>query len=145
MTTSISAHHQVRANSTADQVWRAMRRFEDLSWATDIDDLVVEGNGVGMVRKVRFGGSQDWTLERLTARNDEQKTFSFAVDEGGMPGYRNYRAEVRAEPDGENCIIHWSYFADVDEGVEEKQGLLDLLAEGISTLFAAQFQDTEID
>lgn len=143
MTTPISGQHEIRVAHSADQVWQAMRRYEDLSWATGIDELVIEGQGVGMVRKVRFGGSPDWVLERLTARDDEARTFEFVVEGEGMPGYKNYRAEVQAEEDGAGCIIHWKYLADVDDNVEEKQSLLQLLAEGISSLFAAQFDTSE--
>ena len=143
MTTAISGQHQVRVTSCADEVWQAMRRYEDLSWATDIDDLVVEGQGVGMIRRVRFGGSPDYVLERLTARDDEARTFEFAVEGEGMPGFRNYRAKVRAEEDGAGCIIHWQYLADVDDDVDAKQSLLQLLAEGISSLFAARFDTGE--
>jgi hypothetical protein len=138
--TAISGQHQLRVSTGAGKVWRAMRRYEDLSWAIDIDEVIIEGEGIGMLRKVRFGGSPDWVLERLTARDDSARTFSYAVDGEGMPGFSNYRAEVRAEPDGHGCIIHWKYLADVEnDAVEEKEATLQLFAEGVSSLFAAQF------
>ncbi len=139
MSTAVHGAHRIHIPVHVDVVWQAMRRFEDLSWATDIDELVVEGQGVGMLRKVRFGGSPDWVLERLTARSDAHRSFSFAVENDAMPGYRDYRADVHAEQDGSGCIIHWAYHAVVDSDAEERQSMLQLLAEGVSSLFASQF------
>jgi carbon monoxide dehydrogenase subunit G len=138
--TPIHGQHQLTVNTNADDVWLAMRDYGDLSWTEGIEEVVVEGEGVGMLRKVRIDGSSDWILERLTARDDEAKTFSYAIEGDGMSGFSNYQAHVRVEPAGDDCIIHWQCRAKAqDEAAETMQPMIQALAEGISGLFAAQF------
>jgi carbon monoxide dehydrogenase subunit G len=140
MNTPVQGQHRITVNTSAEAVWAAMRNYGDLSWAQGIDEVVVEGDGVGMLRKVRLSGSSDWILERLTARDDDAMTFSYAIEGDGMPGLKNYSAQVQATPDGDGCEIQWECRAEAEDSEAEstEQGLA-ALAEGIATLFAAQF------
>jgi carbon monoxide dehydrogenase subunit G len=140
--TPIHGQHHLTVKASADDVWQAMRNYGDLSWTEGIEEVVVEGEGVGMLRKVRLSGAGEWILERLTARDDASRTFSYAIEGDGMPGFSNYSAHVRAEPADEGCIIHWECRADAqDDAVEAMQPMVQALAEGISGLFAAQFNN----
>ena len=144
MSTLISGKHQVSVNAGPETVWQAMRDYGDLSWAQGIDEVVVEGEGIGMVRNVRLTGSEDWIQERLVARDDQAMTFSYAIDGDGMPGFANYSAHVRVEPAEGGCIIHWECRADADEGAAEgSQQMIQALAEGICSLFAARFDPAQ--
>jgi carbon monoxide dehydrogenase subunit G len=140
MSIPINGCHKIQVEASASDVWQAMRRYGDLSWAEGIDEVELEGDGVGMLRKVRLSGSSDWILERLTARDDDAMTFSYAIEGDGMPGLKNYSAHVQAIPDGDGCVIQWECRAEAEESDAEAlaQGLA-ALAEGIATLFAAQF------
>ena len=141
MTTPIRGHHQITVDADPLTVWLAMRDYGNLAWAEGIEEVVVEGNGVGMLRKVRLDGTRDWILERLVARDDEAMSFSYAIEGDGMPGFSDYSAQVRAEPAGENCIIHWECCAKTDDDtVEAMQPMIQGLAEGICSMFAAQFE-----
>ena len=144
MSTAICGYHQLSSPASPEQVWQAMRNYGDLSWAQDIDEVITEGDGIGMLRKVRLTGSSDWILERLTARDDEAMTFSYAIEGDGMPGFDNYTAHVRVEPAMSGCAIHWECHADTaDDAVETMQPMIQALAEGISSLFAAQFEQRD--
>ena len=140
MSMPISGCHRIEVEASASDVWQAMRRYGDLSWAEGIDEVELEGDGVGMLRKVRLAGSPDWILERLTARDDDAMTFSYAIEGEGMPGLKNYSAQVQATPDGDGCEIQWECRAEAEDSEADsmKQGLA-ALAEGIATLFADQF------
>ena len=141
MSMRINGCHRMKVEANASDVWQAMRRYGDLSWAEGIDEVELEGDdGVGMLRKVRLAGSSDWIPERLTARDDDAMSFSYAIEGDGMPGLKNYSAHVQAIPDGEGCVIQWECRADAEDSEAEsmEQGLA-ALAEGIATLFAAQF------
>lgn len=122
------------------QVWKSLRDYGDLSWADGIEEVRVEGAGIGMLRKVRLTGTQTWIDERLTTRNDEAMNFSYAIEGEGLPGLENYRAEVQVEPAVEGCAVRWRCFAEVDEDARETMlAAVQALAEGIVTLFARQF------
>ena len=140
MSMPINGCYTIKVEASASDVWQAMRRYGDLSWAEGIDEVELEVDGVGMLRKVRLTGSSDWILERLTARDDDAMTFSYAIEGDGMPGLKNYSAHVQTIPDGDGCTIQWECRAEADESDAEalEQGLA-ALAEGIATLFAAQF------
>ena len=140
MSTPVRGQHRITVSNSAQEVWAAMRDYGDLSWAQGVDEVVVEGDGVGMLRKVRTAGSSDFILERLTARDDEAMTFSYAIEGDGLAGLSHYNAHVRAEPCEDGCIIHWQCLAEApDDDVENMQSFIQRLAEGISGMFASQF------
>ena len=140
MSTPVQGQHRITVNASAEEVWAAMRNYGDLSWAQGIDEVVVEGDGVGMLRKVRTTGSSDFILERLTARDDAAMTFSYAIEGDGIAGLSHYNAQVRAEPCGDGCTIYWRCLAEAtDEDAETMQSFIQRLAEGISDMFARQF------
>lgn len=140
MTTTVSGHHRVDVSADASDVWQAMRRFGDLNWAAGIEAVEVEGDGVGMLRKVRLAGSDEWICERLVARDDDRMSFSYVIEGDGMPGFNNYSAHVRAEPSASGCGIYWECQAEADDDPESAQQGLQALAAGIAGLFAAQFE-----
>jgi hypothetical protein len=140
MSTPVRGQHRITLSTSAKEVWGVLRNYGDLSWGQGIDEVVVEGNGVGMLRKVRTTGSPDFILERLTARNDTAMTLSYAIEGDGIAGLSHYNAHVRVEPCDDGCIIHWQCLAEApDDDVETMQPFIQRLAEGISSMFARQF------
>ncbi len=127
---------------TADEVWQVLRRFEDLQWALGmgVDGVEVEGEGVGMVRKVSVPDDSEPIVEQLTESDDVRMTISYAIVEGGMPGLNDYMATARVLPIGDECRIQWECQATTDdEPSSDPQVLIDGIAEGLVTVFAAQF------
>ena len=108
--------------------------------AAGIDEVNVEGEGVGMVRKVRLAGSSDWIIERLIARDDAEMTFTYAIEGEGIPGLTEYTATAQATPTEHGCLIRWECRAvATEEQAPDGRLLLEGMAESIVTLFAAQF------
>lgn len=144
MNVNITGKHCMTVPASASTVWRKMRNFGDLSWAQGIAEVKLEGDGVGTLRSVRLDGSQDWIPERLVATDDTAMQYSYVLEGDGMPGLENYRADAGVTPDGEQCEICWHCTADVqDTEVETMQALIQGMAEGMVTLFAAQFMPSE--
>ncbi len=140
MGTPVQGQHRITVKTSAEEVWAVLRDYGDLSWAQGIDEVVAEGDGVGMLRKVRTTGSRDFILERLTARDDSEMTLSYAIEGDGIAGLDHYQAHVRAEPLEDGCIIHWQCLAEApDDDVETMQSFIQRLAEGICGMFARQF------
>ena len=142
MSCAIAASSSVQAPVKAEEAWSAMMRFSDLSWATGlIEEVRQEGEGVGMLRKVRLAGSDDWILERLIARDEQAMCFSYVLEGDGMPGLEDYQATGQAIPAESGCVIRWKCSARVDE--DQVDAMLDAIqgmAEGMATLFAGQFK-----
>ncbi len=137
---SITAIATATVEKPAKTVWEVMKRFGDLSWTEGIDEVVVEGKGIGMVRKVRLTGSTDWIVERLTEQDDVNMQFSYAIEGEGMPGLNDYTATGQAIPVEGSCRIRWECraFTNEDQAADARQ-LIEGIASGIVTLFAAQF------
>jgi hypothetical protein len=141
MNEEISASHRVTVPADADTVWQAMRNFADLSWAAGVAEVRVEGEGTGMLRKVRLDGGTDWILERLTALDDAGRELQYALEGDGLPGLEDYRATAGIDPLETGCAIRWQCSAGVrPEDLEEMQALIEGMAEGMASLFAARFQ-----
>lgn len=139
MVISLLATAAASVQKPPETVWEAMQRFGDLSWA-GIDEVIVEGKGIGMVRKMRVAQGDDWIIERLTERDDVNMMFSYAIEGEGMPGLSDYTASGQVVPTDNGCQIRWECRATTSEDQSASaQQLLNGVAEGIVTLFAAQF------
>jgi hypothetical protein len=76
-------HQSITINAPVDEGWKALRNFHDMSWAPNvITDLKVVGqtaaDQVGTSR-VLNGAFRETLLEL----NEDQKTFSYSIDDGG--------------------------------------------------------------
>lgn len=96
-----------------DRVWHAIRDFHDLSWApnviTDVEAVGdIPGDQVGAIR-VLNGAFRETLLEF----DNEQRTFSYSVDDGPSPvskdDVENYVGRVSVRPAREGgTIVDWS-------------------------------------
>ncbi|MEE9415132.1 MAG: SRPBCC family protein [Acidimicrobiales bacterium] len=142
MTTPIHATASASVQSSPAAVWLALRRWEDMSWTQGaVEETVAEGQGVGMVRRVRVAGSDQWQTERLTECDDDRMTLTYVVESGGMPGINDYRATVSAAATDQGTEIRWDITATTDEAqVTSSTELLSQMSSGMVYLFAAQFR-----
>lgn len=148
MTAQITSSFAMELPLPAVEVWDAMSNYGDLSWAQEggIEDVELVDEGIGMVRKVRLAGLESRILERLVAMDADTMSMTYVIDEDGMPGLMDYVATARVLPRGSSCAIRWLINAKVkDEEAEAMQLGLDAMAEGLVTLFAAQFAPQQGD
>lgn len=144
--TDISAHATATVATPADQVWAVMKRFDDLSWTNGaVAELEADGEGVGMTRRVRTKGSDQWITERMVACDDSAMTFSYVIDDGeAIPNVANYRATASVTPSDAGSVITWETAgSSPDEHAEASSQILDMMSAGMVQLFAAQFQPAE--
>ena len=141
MAKELTGQKTVAVDASAEQVWLKMQDFADLGWAVGIADIEIEGQGIGMVRRVRLEGSEDWLEERLLMVDQSTKKLEYGIDEG-MMGITHYRATAQVIPQAQGCQIEWTCRGQVEASeVAEKEPILALVAEGIVTLFATQFSE----
>ncbi len=100
-------------NAPVDRVWLAIRNFHKLGWAPNVITGVEAigdrpGDQVGAIRVLN--GVFHETLVEL---DDEQRTFSYRIDDGPSPvskdEVKNYVGRVRVQPapDG-GTLVEWS-------------------------------------
>lgn len=142
MTVSISSSHEVVVDLVAESVWQAISNFGDLSWAMEggIDEVEIVGEGIGMVRKVRMAGMEPWIFERLVARDDDAMSMTYVIDKDGWPGLTDYVATAKVIPTQQGCVVRWLMNAKTKPAdATQMQAGLDAMAEGLVSLFIAQF------
>lgn len=141
MTTPITASATALVKPSATDVWQVMRRFDDLSWTRGaVEEILIEGAGVGMIRRVRTAGSDEWIAERLVELDDDRMTFSYVIEGDGMPDIDNYRATATTTPTEEGTEIRWDLAATTDATHKAASTqLLEAMSSGMVHLFAAQF------
>jgi hypothetical protein len=109
-----TTHQSIDINAPADLVWAAMRNFHDMSWSKNV---ISECKPVGDVPGDQVGAQRllnEAFAETLRELDDEQKTFSYTIDEGPSPisskDVTNFVGRVRVKPSGEGqgTSVEWS-------------------------------------
>lgn len=97
---------------SADDVWRAVRSFDEYSWADRELSAVIEedrsGDAVGGVRRVEANGG---TLrQRLLAHSDLDRSYTYEFCDPAPFPVRDYVATLRVTPivDGDRAFVEWS-------------------------------------
>ena len=127
----------------ASEVWSALRRFEDLSWALGQGVAAFEamGSGVGMLRSATAPHDGGRIVERLVALDESEMSIDYVIVEGGIPTLHDYAARARVQPRGDGCEIQWTCRAKVDaQRAAEGQTILGGMADRMVALFASQFE-----
>lgn len=98
------------ATSAAD-IWEAIGDFDAWSsWHPLAEALDVQGEGSGALRRLRFKGLSGVVVERLEARNDRERVYSYSVVESPLP-VSEYRAELKVLDNGDGTSsVEWSGF-----------------------------------
>jgi len=121
-----TTHQSIEIEAPADQVWRTIRNFQDLSWAPNVVTNVESvgekaGDEVGAIRVLN--GVFHETLQSL---DDEDRTFTYSIDDGPPPvskdDVKNYvgRVNVRQADQGDGTVVEWSSaWEDNDEAAAE--------------------------
>jgi carbon monoxide dehydrogenase subunit G len=115
-------HQQIEIAAPADQVWKAIRNFHDMSWApnviTGVEAVGVKGGDeVGAVRVLN-----GVFRETLLSLDDAGKTFTYSIDDGPSPlssdDVRDYVGRVTVSETSEGSLVEWSSsWQDNDEPV----------------------------
>ena len=102
----MGCYHSVTVNASVDQVWDTLRKFHDFSWCSDvITQLEVVGDSGGTetgAKRILNGVFH----ETLLALDDEERTFSYSIDDGPEALFKEnvqgYIGEVRVFPVTDN-------------------------------------------
>ena len=109
------ARAETTINRPADDVWAVIGNFGELSWMPGVDTCELDGENdriLGM-----FGMR---VVERLYARNDEERTLTYGIVDGDMKP-EVHRATITVMPAGSGSFVTWDVETD-DAMVEVMQG-----------------------
>jgi hypothetical protein len=97
-----------RIAASADRVWELVRDFGGIQrFASNIESVSVQGEGVGAVRTVTLPGGTA-LQERLEACDDATRTLRYAIVGSHPLPFDDYLATIRLSEDGDGCQIEWS-------------------------------------
>lgn len=107
-----STFQEIEINAPADDVWRAISDFHDLSWAPNVItgvDVVGEKAGSQPGAGRVLNGVFHETLQTV---DDVARTFTYSIDEGPSPltrdGMSNYVGKVVVEDKGGATRVEWT-------------------------------------
>lgn len=109
-----------RIDAPIGAVWDVIADFSSLPRKLpDVRDFVLEGSGVGTVRRFRVG---DGPVMQERIETWEPAEFRFAYSLLPPAFMDSYLSDVRLEPDGSDaCIVHWSGACQVSSEAEAEQ------------------------
>ena len=92
---------------SAARAWELLADFGDISWAPGMDNVEVEGQGVGMVRRIHLPDAQP-VEEKLEVLDPQTRTIVYSIPAGIPMPVTNYRATARVvDLGGNKCRIDW--------------------------------------
>ena len=105
--------------NSADEVWKVLSDFGGIgNWMPGIESCVVEGNGVGAVRKIGMPGGTA-IEERLEAFDDSGRSLSYSIGASPLP-VQDYLATIAVKTEGKGCSVSWSAEFKLPEGVPDE-------------------------
>ncbi len=133
-------HQSVVLKASPDEVWKALRNFHDMSWATPIEKCEPKGDArpdQPGAKRVLNGAIH----ETLLGIDDEKRTIHYSIDQGPDPlsQAENYRGEVRVSPVTKTggTFVEWSSRWDGNDGpvCEFCKGVYDGFLDGLTKKF----------
>lgn len=116
----MQVHVQRELQHSAEVVWALLEDFGNMSWAPGIQNLVVEGQGVGMVRKIHMGEGPSID-ERLDALDRDRRYLEYSIPANNPMPVADYKASVEVTEQGaDRCRIDWRCAA-TPAGMEEAE------------------------
>ena len=104
-------------DAPAGTVWELLSDFADISWIPVIEDVEIDGEGLGMTRKIDGSGDQP-ILETLTHRDDERMELGYSIAHSPLPVTR-FEALVTVRPaTGTGADITWEVDYDAQDSDE---------------------------
>jgi Polyketide cyclase / dehydrase and lipid transport len=98
---------------SADEVWKAIRQFDEYAWAgvpgaTTIEDGKA-GDQIGAVRRIEMG---DGIIRRqiLLAHSDQDRSYTYAICDPPYLPIENYVSTIRVTPviESGKAFVEWS-------------------------------------
>jgi len=104
----------------AERVWAILADFGDISWIPSLENVELEGEGVGMIRHVKAPGMAV-LHERMDAIDHEKMILDYSVPVVAYLRVKNYRARAQVVAlAGDRCRLLWSCKSEPD-GVTEAE------------------------
>jgi len=121
----------------AARVWSMLADFGNVSWIPVAGEVVVEGSGPGMRRRIP-GGAGTPIVERLVSIAPDERTLRYSIDENNPLPVHRYEATARVSPaeDGRATICWDVSFEPAGDEAHAKQAIVaiyDLMATWLET------------
>jgi hypothetical protein len=106
---------------SAEKLWALIADFGDISWVPGVEKVVLEGEGVGMVRHI-YVPVVPKLEERLDAIDHETMTLDYSIPAVEYLQVKNYKARAQViKGDSEHCKVIWSCLSAEADGATEAQ------------------------
>jgi len=103
----------------AAALWQVVRNFGDVSWLDDDASCELEGEGVGMLRKISMRGGEP-ACERLEEVDDAAQSIRYSIVAGNPMPITEYVATMKVvELTGDRARLDWSSTFGPAEGVAD--------------------------
>lgn len=93
---------------SADKVYAAVADFGSVDWMNGVAKVVIEGEGVGMVRNIYVSEETPPVREQMILRDDEAKQIGYVINEGNPMPVDKYNATVTVIATDAGCRIEWA-------------------------------------
>ena len=120
-----------KLNFPASAVWSLISNFGDRHWSNTIDKVVVEGEGIGAVRKMYIGDAPP-CVERLEFLDPENMTLSISIVENNPIALDDFLGTCRVIAlDEHSCKVDWKGTGTLSGGtVEEVHTMMKAIYNG---------------
>jgi len=139
----MGTYNSIVINASADQVWSALRNFNDMSWADGIVESVESTNGRGGTEMGAQRLVNGAITETLQSFDDDAMAFSYSIDDGPevlskdqVQGYLGKARVATITATGQG-FVEWSSNWTSAKG--DVKGFCDPLYAGLLGLLAAKF------
>lgn len=112
-------------NASTESVWQILGDYGNLSWVPGADNVEVEGEGIGMIRRLFIPGVDTPIEEVLTAKNESANTFSYRIPKNDVIPFDDYTADVSVDSTKEGSTVVWK--CSFDEGQMAQADAKDMI------------------
>ena len=110
-----------------DAVWALLADFGNVSWIPMAPEVVVEGSGPGMRRRIRAGEGAP-VVERLVSIDAGERALRYSIDENNPLPVHRYEATVHVAPAGDGrTAIRWDVSFEPSRDEAESVGAIEAI------------------
>lgn len=105
-------------DASAKDLWELVRNFGEVGWMQGVSNVELEGEGVGMVRRIYAGGPTA-VIEKMTSLDETAQRLGYTITENNPMPVSRYDAHMQVvDLGGGRSRLEWGCSAD-PEGVDE--------------------------
>lgn len=136
LSTKHEANETLKISVPAEEAWKKIREFNDMSWHPAVDTTMAEsGNHIGSVRTIQLKGGGS-LLEKLDAHSDGTRSYAYRMLDSGPLPISEYKSILSVNISGpDSCVIVWSgTFVTVNSDKNSTEIISDIYRAGLNSI-----------